>query len=410
MKPRDTVALALQALRGNVLRSVLTALGVIIGIAAVIIMVAIGEGTQSALDRVISQLGTNRLEVLSGAGRSGGARMGSGSKPTLTGADALAIRREIDGVAYVAGTVRVGAQIVSGNANWSSSVQGVDPDFFPINNWQLASGDWFDARAYSGAGKVALIGETVRKNLFPDEDPVGRSLRINRVPIQIVGVLRAKGQGGFGQDMDDVVFVPLQTAKRRLAAGGALAGDFLQQIAVGVASPEQMPAVQAGLADLLRQRHRIGSGAQDDFQVRNMAEMIATRSETTRLMSILLAVVATISLIVGGIGIMNIMLVSVTERIREIGLRMAVGAGPREIRLQFLGEALAISLGGGLIGIALGIGGAHLTGWLSELPVQLSPGIVVLASVFSLATGLFFGYYPAHKAAQLDPIEALRSE
>jgi putative ABC transport system permease protein len=411
MTLRDTVGLAFQALRGNLLRSVLTALGVIIGIAAVIVMVAIGQGTQSRLDAVISSLGSNRLEVQSGAGRSGGARMGAGSKPTLTQGDADAIRRELPEVQYVAASVRLGGtQAVSGDANWSTSLQGVEEDFFAINNWQLDTGEWFQQRDFGAAAKVVLIGQTVKKNLFGDEDPVGKTIRVERVPLRVGGVLRPRGQGGFGQDNDDVMFVPLQTAKRRLPAGSAISGEYVQQISVGVSRPEAMSSVQASIADLLRQRHRIAGNAQDDFNVRNMAEIIQTRTETTRLMSILLGAVATISLIVGGIGIMNIMLVSVTERIREIGLRMAVGAGPREIQRQFLAEALAISLGGGVLGILLGIAGALIFAAASALPVSLSVGIIALATLFALATGLFFGYYPAKKAAELDPIEALRSE
>jgi putative ABC transport system permease protein len=304
----------------------------------------------------------------------------------------------------------MGAQVVAGDANWATSVQGVDADFFPINNWQLEGGDWFQQRDYGGAAKVVLIGQTVKKNLFGDDDAVGKTIRVERVPLRVAGVLGPRGQGGFGQDNDDVMFVPLQTAKRRLPAGSAISGEYVQQISVGVSRPEAMGSVQGAIADLLRQRHHIAPSGQDDFQVRNLAEIIATRTETTRLMSLLLGAVATISLIVGGIGIMNIMLVSVTERIREIGLRMAVGAGPREIQLQFLSEALAISLGGGVLGILLGIAGSWVAGAASALPVHLSPGIIVLATLFALATGLFFGYYPAKKAAQLDPIEALRTE
>ena len=410
MTLRDTVGLAFQALRGNVLRSVLTALGVIIGIAAVIVMVAIGQGTQSRLDAVISSLGSNRLEVQSGAARTGGARLGGGSKPTLTQGDADAIKRELGDVQYVAASVRMGTQAVAGDANWSTQLQGVDQDFFPINNWQLDSGEWFQERDFGGASKVVLIGQTVKKNLFGDDDAVGKTIRVERVPLRVTGVLASRGQGGFGQDQDDVLFVPILTAKRRLPAGSAISGDYVQGISVGVARPEAMGSVQSAIGDLLRQRHHIAANGQDDFNVRNLAEIIQTRTETTRLMSLLLGAVATISLIVGGIGIMNIMLVSVTERIREIGLRMAVGAGPREIQLQFLAEALAISLGGGVIGILLGIGGAWAFAAASALPVSLSVGIIAVATLFSLATGLFFGYYPAKKAAELDPIEALRSE
>ena len=410
MKLRDTVVLALQSLRGNLLRSALTALGVIIGIAAVIVMVAIGEGTQAALDRAISLLGSNRLEVLAGVGKTGATRLGTGSKWTLTESDTLAIKNDVDGVIYSAASVRIGVQIVAGSANWASTVYGVDADFFAVNNWQLDSGQWFNPSDYTGAAKTALLGATVRKNLFGEENPLGQTIRIERVPIQVVGVLAPKGQGGFGQDLDDVVFVPLETAKRRLPAGKSISGDYVRQISLGIASATQMASTQEAITELLRQRHHVQPGDQDDFEIRNLSEIIATRTETTRLMSILLSSVAIISLVVGGIGIMNIMLVSVTERFREIGLRMAVGASPREIKQQFLSEALAISLGGGVVGMVLGIVGALVAGHMSALPVRLSPQIILLATGFALATGLFFGYYPAHKAAQLDPIEALRTE
>ncbi len=410
MNALDTVELAYQALRGNVLRSMLTALGVIIGIAAVIVMVSVGQGTQAELDRVISQLGSNRIEISSGAARTGAASLGSGSRPTLTEGDAQAIKREIAQAAYVAASVRQSGQVVYGDLNWFTATSGVSADYFAINNWTLQSGDWFATRDFTAASKVALIGQTVKKNLFGDEDPLGKTIRITKVPFRIVGVLEAKGQGGFGQDLDDTIFIPLATAKRRVVGGNKLQGDWVQQISVGVDRPENLNLVQDALGTLMRQRHKIAAGAQDDFQIRNLAEIVATRSQTTRLMSILLGAVAGISLIVGGIGIMNIMLVSVTERIREIGLRMATGAGPREIQWQFLAEALAISLIGGGIGIALGIVGALITGAVSALPVKLSFDVIALATGFALATGLFFGYYPARKAAQMDPIEALRHE
>jgi putative ABC transport system permease protein len=305
--------------------------------------------------------------------------------------------------------LRGGTQIVYAESNWSTQWQGVQPDFFSINGWEIQSGNGFEARDYSG-GKSVILGETVRRELFADEDAIGQTVRLGRVPFTVVGVLKPKGQGGFGQDQDDIVLVPLETARRRLMGASAVPPGAVQQIALGVTRAEDVSYVQGEVEALLRQRHKIQPGDEDDFSVRNIAEVVATRTQTTRLMSLLLGAVATISLIVGGIGIMNIMLVSVTERIREIGLRMAVGAGPSDIRRQFLAEAMLISLIGGVIGIALGVVGALLVGKFGSLPVALNGQVVALAAGFSIATGLFFGYYPARKASQLDPIEALRQQ
>ena len=294
----------------------------------------------------------------------------AGTTPVLD-----AIREEVPEVQYVAGTLRGGAQVVFAENNWATSWYGVQPDYFALEGWTMALGEPFDTREYGGSSKPLILGETVRRALFGDEDPVGQNVRIGRVPFTVVGVLAAKGQGGFGQDQDDVMLVPLETGRRRLMGSMGLP-----------------------------------PGADDDFRVRNIAEIVEARSQTTRLMSLLLAAVATISLIVGGIGIMNIMLVSVTERIREIGLRMAVGAGPSDIRAQFLAEAMLISLIGGALGIAIGVVGALLVGKFGALPVVLNAQVVLLAAGFSIATGLFFGYYPARKASLLDPIEALRQQ
>ena len=418
----DVLRSAVSSLRGNWLRSILTALGVIIGIAAVIVMVSVGQGTQSELDQMISRLGSNRLEVFGGASR-GPARGGAGSQASLTDSDADAIRSEIPGVQYVATSVSGGGQVVFAENNWSTRWEGVNADYFPVNDWQVASGAAFSARDYNSANKVVILGETVRRELFGDGDPIGATIRFGRVPLKVVGVLAAKGQGNWGQDSDDVMLVPLETGRRRMAAAAAVeaapaAGavatprraDNVNRISVGVGRAEDLAFVEGEINALLRQRHRIAPGAEDDFQVRNIAEIVATRTQTTRLMSLLLGAVASISLVVGGIGIMNIMLVSVTERIREIGLRMAVGAGPREIQMQFLAEAMLISLGGGAIGIALGVAGALLTSKFGALPVQLDLQVVAMATGFSVATGLFFGFYPARKAARLDPIEALRHQ
>ena len=421
MRQTDILAMAVFALRGNWMRSILTALGVIIGIAAVIIMVSIGQGTQAELDKIMDRLGSNRLEVFPGGGRGGGVRMAAGSLPSLTSADMAALAAEIPEVQYVAASVRGGGQVVFAERNWSTSWQGISPDFMAVNDWQLAAGDGFQARDQATAGKVVILGETVRRELFGEGDAIGATVRIQQVPMTVVGVLEGKGQTGWGGDADDVVFLPLDTARRRLLgasaspAAGAGTGaasllplDRVNQITITVARPQDLDYVQEEATRLLRQRHRIQPGAEDDFAIRHLAQMVATRTQTARLMARLLGAVAGISLLVGGIGIMNIMLVSVTERIREIGLRMAIGGGPSSVRRQFLAEALIISIGGGAIGIAIGVGGAITIAGLTELPVVLNHKVIAMATAFAVATGLFFGYYPASKAAKLDPIEALR--
>ncbi|MFZ5657707.1 MAG: ABC transporter permease [Pseudomonadota bacterium] len=410
MKLAEVVRTATFSLRGNWLRSALTSLGVIIGIAAVIVMVSVGQGTQAEIDKLVSGLGSNRLDISSGAGRGfGGVRVSASSFFTLTEDDAEAIRTEIPEVQYVAGSLRGGAQVVYAESNWSTQWQGVQPDWFAINAWEVASGDGFQPSDYNG-GKALILGESVRRELFGDEEAIGQTVRIGRVPFTVVGVLKPKGQGGFGQDQDDIVVVPLETARRRLMGAMGLPAGAVMQIAVGVANAEDLSYAQGEIEALLRQRHRIQPGEDDDFSVRNIAEVVATRTQATRLMSLLLGAVASISLIVGGIGIMNIMLVSVTERIREIGLRMAVGAGPRDIRRQFLAEAMLISLIGGALGIVIGVLGALAVEKFGSLPARLDAQVILLAAGFSIATGLFFGYYPARKASRLDPIEALRSQ
>ena len=407
----EVLRTATYALRGNWLRSALTSLGVIIGIAAVIVMVSVGQGTQAEIEKLVSGLGSQRLDINPGAGRgTGGVRISGSSFYTLDEGDADAIRHEVSSAAYVSGVLRGGTQAVYAENNWSTNWYGVQPDWFSINGWELASGAGFAAGDYSGGDKTAILGETVRRELFGDEEAVGQTVRLGRVPFTVVGVLKSKGQGGFGQDQDDLVVIPLDTARRRMSSNAALPPGAVMQISVGVADPQALSTAQGEIEALLRQRHKIQPGDDDDFNVRNLAEIVATRTQTTKLMSWLLGAVAGISLIVGGIGIMNIMLVSVTERIREIGLRMAVGAGPRDIRMQFLAEAMLISVIGGVIGIALGVIGALLVGKTGSLPVALNAKVIGLAAGFSIATGLFFGYYPARKASLLDPIEALRSQ
>ncbi len=408
----DIFRTAFHALRGNWMRSALTSLGVIIGIAAVIVMVSVGQGTQQEIDKMVSGLGSQRLDISPGGGRGpgGGARQSASSFFTLTMGDAEAIREEIPEVQMVTGVLRGNTQVVFAENNTSTSWQGVQPDFFVINGWEIAEGSLFEADDYGGNGRSVILGDTVRRTLFGEDSAVGQTIRLGRVPLTVVGTLAPKGQGGWGQDQDDVVIVPLETGRRRLLGSMGLPPGAVMQIALTVADAKDLTYVQGEIEALLRQRHKIQPGQEDDFNVRNMSQIIATRTATTNLMSKLLGAVAGICLVIGGIGIMNIMLVSVTERIKEIGLRMAVGAGPSDVRRQFLMEALLISLIGGVIGILIGIVGALLVSKFSELPMALNAQVVGLAAAFSIVTGLFFGYYPARKASLLDPIEALRAQ
>ena len=407
----DILRTAFFALRGNWMRSALTSLGVIIGIAAVIVMVSIGQGTQAEIDKMVSGLGSQRLDIGSSGGNGpGGARSAQGSRWSLDEGDVEAISNEVTEAQYVSGSLRGSTQVVFAESNASTQWQGVQADWFDINGWKIKQGDLFQVSDYGGSTKPVILGETVRKTLFGDEDGIGQTVRLGRVPFTVVGVLESKGQGGFGQDQDDMVVVPLETSRRRLSNSQGMPPGAVQQISVGVDDARNLASAQSEIEGLLRQRHKIDPGAEDDFAVRNIAQIVATRTATTNLMSKLLGAVAGICLIIGGIGIMNIMLVSVTERIREIGLRMAVGAGPSDVRRQFLAEAMLISMIGGVIGIGIGVAGALIVGKIGNLPVELNAQVVMLAAAFSIGTGLFFGYYPARKASLLDPIEALRQQ
>ena len=406
----DCVRASITALKANLLRSILTSLGIIIGISSVIAMVAIGAGAESRVKESIESLGANIMIVLNGSRTTGGARGGTGSNITLTEEDAQALQRDVASVEVAAPAVQGRFQLVFGNTNWSTSIQGITEEYMVARNWQIDQGRAFNETEYRSAGKVVLIGSTVAERLFPGEDPIGKVIRINKVPVQVVGLLQTKGQTPFGQDQDDVAFIPLTTAKKRVFGGRWVKSNLVGSITVKVRDAQDVADAEKEVATLLRQRHRIGEGAQDDFNIRNISQFLAARAESTRVMGILLASVAAISLIVGGIGIMNIMLVSVTERTREIGLRMALGARRRDILTQFVVEAITLSLLGGLIGVALGIGGSHLIARTGDWPVLIEPQAIMMAVGFSAAVGVFFGFYPARKASKLDPIDALRYE
>jgi len=401
---------ALQALRANVMRSVLTTLGIIIGVAAVIIMVSVGTGAETRVEALIQSLGSNLVIVIPGSSRGGGARMGSGTRPTLTEDDAAAIQREIPSVQVAAASVRGTGQVVFGNLNWSTLIYGITPEYMEAREWAISSGRAFRPEEVQGAAKVVLLGESVVGYLFPGENPVGQIIRIKRVPFEVIGVLDAKGQTPMGQDQDDVIFIPLSTAKKRVLGGRRLSGRLVGAIYVKARTAGLVSETEEQVRELLRQRHRLRSGQDDDFFIRNLSQILETRAASSRAMALLLAAVASVSLIVGGIGIMNIMLVSVTERTREIGLRMAIGARSGDILAQFLIEAVTLSLIGGIIGILLGVGGSLAIATLGEWPMIIEINSVILAFGFSAAVGVFFGFYPARKAAHLDPIEALRYE
>jgi len=397
--------IAFKALGRNKMRTALTMLGMIIGVAAVITMVALGTGAQTSIESQIQSAGTNMIIVAAGNFTQGGVRQGQGNASTLTPDDANAIR-SVPGVQYVAAGVNTRGQLVASNQNWGTQVQGTDVDMPLIRSWPTQLGAFFSAQDVATASKVAVLGSVVRDQLFgPDVDPTGQVIRINNQPFTVSGVMVSKGQSGMGQDQDDVVFVPYTTVMKKLRGI-----TFIQQAQVSAASATDTSATADRIAALLRVRHKIQPGDPDDFMVRTMEEMAAVRVQATQTMTALLASIAGVSLLVGGIGIMNIMLVSVTERTREIGLRMAIGARGRDVLLQFLVEAVVLSLFGGSIGIALGFALSQgVTFWMNW-PTAVSPQAVVLAFGFAAMTGVFFGFYPARKAAALDPIDALRFE
>jgi putative ABC transport system permease protein len=406
----EAVRSALAALRANPLRSALTMLGIFIGVAAVIAMVAIGAGARAMVLEQIRSLGSNIMIVLPGNVTSGGVRLGSGARATLTIDDAIALEKEIPSVQIAAPVVRGGSQVVAGNLNWSTVVQGVVPGFFEAREWDVTSGRLFLPEEIDRRAQVALLGTTVARSLFDESDPVGQSIRIRNVPFTVIGVLVSKGQTTFGTDQDDIVMVPLGTARQRVFGVNRANARSVGSIVIKVAEGDDMAQAEEDIRALLRQRHRLQANEDDDFFVRNLSEVAATRDASSRTLALLLAAVAAVSLAVGGIGIMNIMLVSVTERTREIGVRLAVGARPRDIRGQFLIEATTLSVLGGAAGAALGIGAAIMIAAFAGWPTLVQPESIALAIGFSGLVGIFFGFYPAQRAARLDPIEALRHE
>jgi len=397
--------IAISALNRNKMRTTLTTLGMIIGVAAVITMVALGRGAQQTIEDQIKSAGTNMILVMAGNWNVGGVRQGQGASTTLTPEDAEAIRG-VSGVQYVAASANTRSQIIAGNQNWQTRVEGTDVDMPLIRSWPMLYGAFFTPQDVSSAAKVAVLGTITAEALFgPGVDPTGQIVRIRNQPFRVVGVLSSKGQSSMGQDQDDMVFVPFTTVQKKL-----LGIQHVQSITVSAASAATLEQTAEAIAGLLRIRHKIQPGEPDDFMVRTLEEMASVRTEATRTMTMLLAGIAGVSLVVGGIGIMNIMLVSVTERTREIGLRLAIGARGRDVLMQFLVEAIVISLFGGLLGLGLGFTLSAAVKRFLEWPAVIPPDAVLLAFGFSAAIGIFFGFYPARKAAQLDPIEALRYE
>jgi putative ABC transport system permease protein len=406
MNGLETLRVAVRALMRNKLRSLLTTLGMVFGVGAVVATVAIGEGARSAVEEAFASMGTNLLVVLPGSNVTGGARGGFGSQPTLTWDDLKAIRSEVPTVRYAVPYLRSTSQVLSEEQNWTTQIGGTEPDYFEVRNWKMALGTRFTDSDVDTGTKVVVLGATVAEKLFgPNSNPVGQVVRIRNIPFQVVAVADKKGQTPMGQDYDDVAFIPRTTFQTKIQGGLAkfLSGTIF-------ISASDVNAAERQVTELLRDRHRIGGPTEDDFQIRNLAEVASAQEESSRTVTLFLAVVAAVSLLVGGIGIMNIMLVSVTERTREIGTRIAVGARARDILRQFLGEAVTLSVAGGVLGILAGVVTARWLTTAFHWPVAFRADVMLLAVVFSGAVGIIFGLYPAQKASRLDPIDALRYE
>lgn len=405
MSPIRLLSIALRSIGRTKMRSALTMLGIIIGVGAVLSMVAIGQGAQTTIEESINNLGVNMVVITPGTSSSGGISRGAGSFNRLTIADAEKLERESLQMSAVSPVIMTGGRIRGGGANWFAPLYGVDPDYAGIRDWQVSSGQWFDAGDIRSSSKVCLLGATVVENLFPGQDPVGQQVIIRDVPIQVIGVLETKGQTADGNDQDDCILCPYTTVQKRLAGR-----QFIGQILGSAWSPEEVELAMAEAAVIMREAHNLGEWEEDDFTVRNQADLADAATGTTEVMTLLLAAIAGISLLVGGIGIMNIMLVSVTERTREIGIRMALGARPGDVLRQFLVEGVVLSLLGGSVGVALGFGTSRLVAELTGWPTAISIEAIGISLGFSAAVGVFFGFWPARKAAALDPITALRFE
>jgi putative ABC transport system permease protein len=406
--PPASVLIALHALRVNKLRSALTVLGIIIGIAAVIMSIAVSSGARLEIERHIATLGTNMLVVAPGSRTLRGVRLGAGSRASLSEEDAYALRREIPDVEAAAPTLRGSGPMVFGASNWLTSFHGSTADFFDARNWRISAGRSFDEDELARAAKVVLLGETVARSLFGDADPIGQIVRVRRAPMQVIGVMEAKGQTLQGWDQDDMILVPITTARNRLLGISYAKVNLVNYISVKVRDNADLVQAKAGMRALLRQRHRLFGDNPDDFTIRDLSEVLKARQQSADMMTLLLTAVASISLLVGGIGIMNMMLISVKERTREIGLRMALGARPRDIVSQFLAEAITLALAGGLSGVVFGVGGSLVVANVAGWAMPISAHAVALAVAFAGAVGVLFGFYPAHRASCVVPVEALR--
>ena len=405
MKWNRIQKIALQSIMKNKMRSILTSLGIIIGVCSVIVMVAVGQGSQAQIEKQINSLGTNLLMVFPGSSNQGGVHQGAGSMNKMKLSDCEAILEEAVHVQYVSASVRAGGQIIGGTGNWNSSVEGVSEQFLDIKDWDMESGEFFTAKDVKYKKKVAVLGKTVADELFPDMEAIGEKIRINNTPFTVIGVLEEKGQTGMGNDQDDTILAPATTVLTRLKGK-----DKINMIYVSANSLEEIDAAQSEVEEIMRREHDIDYGDDDDFMIRSQTEITKMASETSETLTLLLAAIAGVSLIVGGIGIMNIMLVSVTERTREIGIRLSIGARSRDVLTQFLAESITLSFIGGIIGILLAVGISLFMNNFTGIYTIINPTIVFLSMAFSAAVGIFFGYYPARKAANLNPIDALRYE